>query len=128
MITEKCTLPIGVEYDGKVHRDVEIRPSLVRDSIDAVEDARAQTNESYLGLVILSKQITRLGAIPVNKITPDLLLNMYDVDLAVVNSASERLKKRLQSFRSSDAGQTQGSAGDGEIGVSACRGAGHARI
>jgi hypothetical protein len=119
MITEKCTLPIGIEYEGKVHRDVEMRPSLVRDSIDAVEDDRAQRNESYLGLVILSKQIVSLGAIPHDRITQELLMGMYEPDLVAIRNASERLKNRLQSFRGSDAGAEGAGVGDAETGVSA---------
>ncbi len=119
MITEKCTLPIGVEYNGKLHRDCELRPSLVRDSIEAVEDARAQTNESYLGLVILSKQLIRLGDIPSDELTPELFMGMYEPDLVTIRNASERLKKRLQSFRGGDDGSPEGDTGDGEVGISA---------
>lgn len=99
MITEKGTLSIGVEYEGKTHKDFELRPQIVKDSIDAIEDDRARKNDSYLGLCVLAKQITRLGDIPKEKITADLLMNMYETDLAVISEAARRLQKRLQSFR-----------------------------
>jgi len=119
MITEKCILPIGVEYDGKVHCHVELRPSLVRDSIEAVEDERAQTNESYLGLTILSKQIVCLGTIPADKITPNLLMGMYEPDLVAIRNASERLRNRLYSFRGTGEGSAEIDAGDGKDGLPA---------
>lgn len=99
MITEKGTLIIGIEYEGKVHKEFELRPQLVKDSIDAIEDDRARKNESYLGLSVIGKQIIRLGDIPKEKITAEMLMNMYEVDLAVISDASRRLQKRLQSFR-----------------------------
>ena len=99
MFTEKGTLPIGIEYDGKIHRDFELRPQTVADSVDAVEEDRARDNESYLGVVVLAKQMIKLGDIPREDITTNLLLGMYDVDIAAVNEALGRLRKRLLSFR-----------------------------
>ncbi len=99
MITEKGTLIVGVEYAGKAHKEFELRPQLVRDSVDAIEDDRAERNESYFGLCVLSKQIVKLGDIPKEKITTELLMDMHEVDLAAISDASRRLQKRLQSFR-----------------------------
>jgi phage FluMu protein gp41 len=117
MIKESGTLVIGVEHGGKVHKDFEMRPQLVKDSIDAMEDERAQTNQSYLGLVILSKQVTRLGDIPKEEITPEVFMEMHDIDLAEIHAASGRLAARLESFRAGGAGQQEGGTGDGEAGV-----------
>lgn len=117
MITESGMLVVGVEHGGKLHKDFELRPQLVRDSVDAMEEERAQTNQTYLGLVILTKQITRLGDIPKEEITPDLLMEMHDIDLAEINAASRRLAKRLESFREAGGGQPQSGTGDGEAGV-----------
>jgi len=103
MITEKGTLIVGVEYEGKVHKDFELRPQLVKDSIDAIEDDRARKNDSYLGLCVIAKQITKLGDIPKDKITAELLMNMYEIDLSAISEASRRLQKRLQSFRGESA-------------------------
>lgn len=113
MITEKGVLPIGVEYKGMVHRDFEIRPQLVRDSIDAVEDPRAMRNESYLGLAVITNQIIRLGEIPKEEITPELMLDMYDADLAEIQQATGRLQTRLKSFRGAPQGQESKESGAG---------------
>lgn len=103
MIKEEGSLIVGVEFGGKRHKDFILRPQLVRDSIDAVEDPRAKKNESYLGFLVLARQIEKLGDIPAEKITPELLLNMLDEDLLVINEAAGRLQKRLRSFRGKDA-------------------------
>jgi len=100
ILTEKGTLPIGVEYEGKVHRDFELRPQKVSDSIDALdEDERARKNDSYLGVVVVSKQLVKLGDIPKEAITPDLVMDMCDVDMEEINDALKRLKTNLLSFR-----------------------------
>jgi hypothetical protein len=100
ILTEKGTLPVGVEHNGKLHRDFELRPQKVSDSIDALdEDERARKNDSYLGVVIVSKQLVKLGDIPKEAITPELVMDMCDVDMEEINDAMKRLKTRLLSFR-----------------------------
>lgn len=99
MVTEKGTLPVGIEYGGAVHADFEVRPRLVRDSVEAMEDPRALKNESYAGLCILSRQIVRLGSIPREEITPALLLDMYEEDLGALYRAVEEVDRRLRTFR-----------------------------
>lgn len=117
MMTETDTLVVGVEHDGITHLNFELRPQLVKDSIEAVEDERAQKNESYLGLAVLSKQVIRLGNIPQDQITPELFMGMYDVDLARIAAASERLQKRLISFRGEGKGLPEDGTGPGKTGV-----------
>lgn len=112
MITEKGTLIVGVEHEGKVHKEFELSPQLVRDSVDAIENDRAKRNESYLGLSILAKQIKKLGDIPKEKITAELLMNMYETDLAAISEAARRLQKRLQSFRGDDKASKEADTGN----------------
>jgi hypothetical protein len=119
MIKEKGILPVGVECDGKVHREFEIRPQLVGDSVDAMEDEKARGNDAYMGLVVLSKQLVRLGDIPKEKITAPLLMEMYDVDLAEMHSALGRLQKRLTSFRGEGKTPEKADSGADETGLQA---------
>lgn len=99
-LTEKGMLPYGVEHEGKIHREFELRPQKVKDSIDALdEDERARRNDSYLGVVVLSKQLIKLGDIPKEEISPDLLMDMCDVDMNEISEATKRLQTKLQSFR-----------------------------
>ncbi|MDA8170322.1 MAG: hypothetical protein M0Z48_00635 [Nitrospiraceae bacterium] len=117
MMTEKGTLPVGVEYEGKPQRDFELRPQLVQDSVDAVEEERAQRNESYLGVCVLAKQLTKLGDIPKEKITPTLLMGMYEADLGVISAAARRLQQRLARFSGADEAPEKGAAGVEKAGV-----------
>ncbi|MBI5234733.1 MAG: hypothetical protein HY886_00580 [Deltaproteobacteria bacterium] len=102
MITEKGKLPIGIEFAGKCHREYELRPQKLKDSIEAMEIERARTNDTYFAVCLLAKQIIRLGEIPVNAITPELLLELYDEDAGELSRAKERLAKKLAAFRGED--------------------------
>jgi len=102
MIKETGTLPIGVEFNGKVHRDFVLRPQVVRDTIDLMDSEyadRANGNDHFFGICLLSGQLEKLGDIPKKEITPDLLLNMYDDDFRVVINSKEALESRLRTFR-----------------------------
>lgn len=102
MITEKGTLPIGVEFGGKVHREFELRPQKVKDSVDVMEDARALKNDGYFGVAVLARQIEKLGDIPKEEISPALLLEMWDDDLKVLHEAQGRASQKLATFRDKD--------------------------
>ncbi|OGQ60740.1 MAG: hypothetical protein A3J24_06415 [Deltaproteobacteria bacterium RIFCSPLOWO2_02_FULL_53_8] len=104
MITEKGQLPVGLEFAGKCHRDYEIRGQKLKDSIDALEDERARKNDAYFGVCLLAKQIVKLGEIPCDAITPELLGELYDEDVRELSQAKERLAKKLAAFRGEDDG------------------------
>ena len=99
MMKESGTLIVGVKYADKLHKEFELRPQLVSDSVDAMDNDRAKSNDSYLGLCVISRQLEKLGDIPREKITPELLMGMYQVDLAMISEASRRLQKKQRSFR-----------------------------
>lgn len=103
MLTEKGMLPIGVEYDGQVHREFEMREQLAGDMIAVFDDesvmARATKNDAFLGLCILEKQITRIGSMPREAITHDTLLNMLHQDLIEVQRVGKILEEKRRSFR-----------------------------
>lgn len=102
MITEEGTLPVGVEFKEKVHRDFEIRPQKVSDTVEAMEDPRALKNDGYFGVAVLVKQIVKLGDIPKEEITPSLVMGMWDVDLKALHEAQGRASQKLASFRDKD--------------------------
>jgi hypothetical protein len=106
MLTEKGTLPVGVEYEGKTHKDFEIREQLVSDMIDIFDDpvhaVRAEKNNYFFGACILSKLIVSIGTISKEAITPELLLGMFQDDLNEIKLAEARLDKKRKSFRESD--------------------------
>jgi phage FluMu protein gp41 len=96
---EKGTLIIGVEHEGKLHKDFILRAQIVRDSVEAMEDERAQKNDSYFGVYCLAKQIEKLGDIPKEDITPDLVMALTETDFKALMAAKGRLEERLNSFR-----------------------------
>jgi len=128
MIKEKRTLPIGIEYKGKRHRELEIEPRRVSHMIDALDDARAQENSRYAEICTLACQITRLGDIPKEDITGDLLLPMYQQDYAMLSEAADTAQKRVERFRSDTENEEAAEKADsqGEAKASATGGAGHA--
>lgn len=109
MITEKIILPVGVEVDGAVHREVVLRPQKVRDSIEALQDERAQSDESWLGLVLQCRQIVQFGTLKPEQITPDLLIDLFEVDMQVLMEGAAKLRERLRTFRA-ESGQAAPSA------------------
>lgn len=100
METVKGTLFVGVEHGGKVHRDFELRPQLVRDSVEAMEDEKARRNDAYLGVVVMSKTIVSLGEIPKEEITPAMIMSLTELDSHELLKAKGVLESRMGSFRS----------------------------
>lgn len=103
MITHKGRLPIGIEVDGVVHNDFELRPQLVRDSIEGAEDIKARDNPSYLGLLMLASQIVSLGTLPKERINAGLLMDAFELDMQVLMEGAEQLRERLKTFRGNGA-------------------------
>ncbi len=104
MLTEKGTLPIGVEKDGQVHKDFEIREQTIADTIAVYDEpdiaVRAEKNSAYLGLCILAGQVLSIGEIPEHEVTPDLLLGLTPADFNALSAAAARLEERRKSFLS----------------------------
>lgn len=119
MITEKCTLPIGVEYDGKRHRDLEIRTRLVRDLIDGGQSERARTDPRYYELCQYAAQIVKLGDIPKELITGDLLLDMFEEDFDALVEAATRVRSRTREFCAAAEGNHEADSGTAETGTQA---------
>lgn len=58
------TLPCGyIDGSGNRHLDGVMRLATALDEIEPLQDRRVQANQAYLGVVLLSRVITRLGAI-----------------------------------------------------------------
>lgn len=101
-LLEKFTLPTGIEVDGVIHTDVVLRPLLVRDSFEVMDDIKANENQSYMGLAMMARQITTLGTLTKEQITVELLMDAYEVDMAAITEGAEKLRDRLKNFRKDD--------------------------
>ena len=112
MITEKGTLPVGIERDGKWHREFEIRPRLVKDTMEVAREQGMKKLEDdiFFSLCLTAKQIVRIGEI--SPLPVDELLEMVDLDVAKINEAREKLASRLESFHTSTGSDGEESAPD----------------
>ena len=89
METQKGILPVGLEFEGQVHKEFEIRRELVGDTVAAMDNPRAQHNKAYASLCIFSRRLAKSGSIPKDKVTPELLMNMAEEDFDAIVIASD---------------------------------------
>jgi hypothetical protein len=91
MLTEYAfTLPRGyVDAVGTVHRDGTMRLATARDEIEPLRDPAVRQNEAYLTVLLLSRVVTRLGA--VTDVTPSLIEGLYAADFDHLQRLYERL-------------------------------------
>ena len=87
------TLPMGfVDADGNLHRDGVMRLATAADEILPLKDPRVQANQAYLIVILLSRVVTRLGAI--DRINPKVIEALFAADLAdlqdVYNAVNHR--------------------------------------
>ncbi len=102
IITQKGTLPFGIEQDGVRHRDFEMRPRLVRDTMEIAREQGMQKLENddiFFTLCHTAKQIIHIGDIC--PVPIETVLDMLDEDMAAILDAKEVLATRLESFRAS---------------------------
>jgi phage FluMu protein gp41 len=99
MITTKGVLSIGLDFAGKTHADFEMRAPKVKDTIESIAAAGPSNNLKFM-LEMYSRQLVTLGDIPKENLTAELLSDLYDVDLAVIQEASQNLEKKLMTAKS----------------------------
>ncbi len=75
------TLPKGyLDSDGNLHRKGVMRLSTAMDEIAPLRDPRVKSNPAYATVIILSRVITRLGAL--SEITPMVVEGFFAQDLS----------------------------------------------
>ncbi|HKE97453.1 MAG TPA: hypothetical protein VKG45_00770 [Actinomycetes bacterium] len=83
-------LPRGyVDGDGTVHRQGVMRLATARDELIPLHDDRVRENPAYLTVVLLSRVITRLGA--VTDVHPGVVENLFASDLAFLQDLYRRV-------------------------------------
>ncbi len=86
------TLPRGlVDTQGTVHRDGVMRLATARDELIAAKHRQVQAYPEYLMLVLLAQVITQLGSL--ERITPDLLENLFTQDLSYLRELYNRVNQ-----------------------------------
>ncbi len=79
------TLPGGyVDKDGNLHRDGIMRKANARDEILPLQDPRVKSNPAYLTIILLSRVVTRLGAL--QQINPGVIEGMFVEDLSFLQN------------------------------------------
>jgi hypothetical protein len=74
------TLPKGyVDADGNVHRKGLMRLAKAVDEITPMKDLRVKSNPAYATVIILSRVITRLGAL--DEVNPAVIEELFAADL-----------------------------------------------
>ncbi len=74
------TLPKGyLDTDGNLHRKGVMRLAKAIDEIVPLRDPRVKSNPAYATVIILSRVITRLGAL--EEVTPAIIEDLYACDL-----------------------------------------------
>ena len=104
-MTEKDELQYGVEYpagSGQMHYEFELRLPTVGDNIDAIETSAGGSN-LRLNTMMLAASLVKLGSVPREAITYELLGTMVDDDFDVMAEARDRLKKKRTRPKSNSA-------------------------
>lgn len=84
------TLPRGyIDASGQVHREGLMRLATALDEIDSLQDPRTQQNAGYLPVLLLSRVIRRLGALPA--ITTEIVGALYVIDLVYLEDLYQRI-------------------------------------
>lgn len=74
------TLPKGyLDGEGNLHRNGIMRLAKAIDEIVPLRDPRVKSNPAYATIIILSRVITRLGAL--EEVSPAVIENLYASDL-----------------------------------------------
>ncbi|GCD96705.1 hypothetical protein EHYA_04392 [Embleya hyalina] len=89
-IEHDFTLPVGLlGDDGTLHRDGTMRLATAADEILPLADPRVQRNPAYLSVILLSRVVTRVGA--VETVTPRTIETLFAADLAHLQDLYNRI-------------------------------------
>lgn len=84
------TLPCGfVDDHGNLHRQGLMRRATALDEVAPLGDPRAQANEAYLSILMLSRVVKRVGSI--TEITPALIERLFAADFIYLQELYTRL-------------------------------------
>lgn len=86
------SLPIGfVDGDGTVHKDGVMRMATAMDEIAPLRDLRVRSNQAYLAIILLSRVVTQLGALPA--VSTAVIENLFAADLAYLQALYRRINE-----------------------------------
>lgn len=97
----------GVNFNGVLHFDYAVRIPVMRDIYDALDETEEVTGSStggksdiYYRMALLKRTITKLGDIPADDITTDLLLDeLLEEDYSILDAAQTAAKKKRRELK-----------------------------
>lgn len=86
------TLPKGyLDGEGNLHRKGVMRLAKAMDEIVPMRDPRVKSNPAYATVIILSRVITRLGAL--EEVTPAVIEGLFACDLNYLHQFYRRINE-----------------------------------
>jgi hypothetical protein len=86
------TLPLGyVDRAGALHRQGVMRLATAADEIHPLQDPRVQANAAYVGVLLLSRVLVRLGSIA--PVPPAVVEGLFSADFAYLQDLYVRLNE-----------------------------------
>src|SRR3954468_12747605 len=88
------TLPRGfVDDAGNLHREGTMRLATAADEIMPLRDPRVVANQAYLGIILLSRVVTRLGGLNNGQVTTGVVEGLFSADLAFLQDFYRRINE-----------------------------------
>jgi len=84
------TLPRGyIDAGGQLHRQGVMRLATALDEIEAMQDPRVEANTAFLPVILLSRVISRLGALPM--VSSQVIAGLFAIDLVYLEDLYQRI-------------------------------------
>lgn len=94
MITVSGQLVCGIERDGTLHRNFELRAATIADAIASIEKAGPGASHLKLRVYKAAEQMVSLGGLPKEDITGEFLLSLPEDDVEPIFNAQDELEKK----------------------------------
>jgi hypothetical protein len=86
------TLPLGwLDSTGTLHRQGVMRLATAADEIRPQQDPRVLANQAYIGILLLSRVVVRLGTI--SPVPPSIVESLFSADYAYLQELYVRLNE-----------------------------------
>jgi hypothetical protein len=91
------TLPLGfVDAEGNLHREGVMRLATAFDEIAPLKDPRVHNNPAYLLVILMSRVVTRLGAL--EQINPKVIEGLFAADMAYLQDLYRQVNEHGHNF------------------------------
>ncbi|MDO8654189.1 MAG: hypothetical protein Q7R66_18615 [Undibacterium sp.] len=93
-ITVNRKLQIGVVVGDITYKSFTVRPAILRDSIEAIEDLGAECSQARLRVAIEMRQTT-FDDMPSEARNIDMFMSLCDKDYGIITDALNEVEKKL---------------------------------